>query len=412
MTRYGAVECECLLNDNASHCWKPLRQRADRNTTGHQEQDGKDNRRMLRHQWKRSSDEEPSRRGKMRSCVLFEGYWQKSSALEHSPRMTIASDLNKTLANLGFPALIDVRGRNSIADLFTERTRRAGLYFLQFENGSCYIGQAIDPVRRFAQHRITVGGIAAYSFQPCHKAKLNDEERDRIWRAERSGLPLTNRVHVANIAGDRDLDLVISSEQQEKWLRGDPGLREPRPVRIPSDSALRRRTCQNVARLEADENYRAILACLRTFMKCVPFPQSTQLSFWSLSCLPSTGSGPHKRYAGVNAAMMEVLVVGGRSKETWGFVNVSRSLCLDRYGTLQELRRQLPSARLYADRAYRDAGQDQIRVETSSIEGLKTLLRQPAITAAAKHLMLRVMRARPTIYAKYHAPDLADRVLR
>ena len=313
----------------------------------------------------------------------------------------------------GFPTMIDVRGRNSIADLLPPSKRRPGLYALEFANGSYYIGQALDPVRRFAQHRTNVGGIVRYAFQPCRSVHLNAAEKRSIRYAERCELPLTNRVHVSRVTGISDLDSVVSPLMQTRWTPGAP-FREPKPVVLPPDSALRIRSCQRMERLERDVHYPAVLACLREFATCTPFPRSTQLSFWSLSCLPATGAGEYRRYAALSAAMMEVLVLGWFRSEptsTWGFVNVSRSICMQRYRTLGALRKHLPYIRVSSERAYRDAGQDQLRLQASSIEELTLLLQRRTIARAAGDLLLRLMRARPTIYSQYHCPDLADAVL-
>ena len=75
------------------------------------------------------------------------------------------------------------------------------------------------------------------------------------------------------------------------------------------------------------------------------------------------------------------------------------------------LRKHLPGIEVSSDRAYSDAGSDQLRLHASSIAALTALLQRRTIAKAAWDLLLRLMRARPTIYAQYHCPDLADAVL-
>ena len=57
------------------------------------------------------------------------------------------------ITELGFPAPTDVRGRRSIADLLPKSRDRRGIYLLEFSDGTFYIGQALNVVRRFGQHR-------------------------------------------------------------------------------------------------------------------------------------------------------------------------------------------------------------------------------------------------------------------
>ena len=57
------------------------------------------------------------------------------------------------VTELGFPTPTDVRGRRSIADLLPKSRDRCGIYLLAFSDGTFYIGQALDVVRRFSQHR-------------------------------------------------------------------------------------------------------------------------------------------------------------------------------------------------------------------------------------------------------------------
>lgn len=324
---------------------------------------------------------------------------------------------SKTIKRLGFAALTDVRGRPSIADLIPPSKRKPGVYLLEFENGSFYLGQAVDPVRRFAQHRMNVGGIVGYSFSACRRQELDEIEQATIRKAEARGLPLTNRVHVSHIEGETDLDLIVSRESQDGWLAGERGSRRsPRLVRIPADSPARVRTKQRFEKLSNDDRYAEVLKCLGTYVGCaIMYPRSTQLTFWSVSCLPSTGNATFRRYSAVNAGMMELCVVGYSGndvKRTWGFINVSRSILVKKHGNMQRVRATYRGALIDSSRAYRAAGQDQLRMETRSITDLTALLSHPAVALAARDLALRVMQSRATIYSQYHCPDLADAILR
>jgi hypothetical protein len=66
----------------------------------------------------------------------------------------------------------------------------------------------------------------------------------------------------------------------------------------------------------------------------VPLPRTTEYSFWSVSCLPSTGGSAWPRLVCVNAGVMELFVLGGKAEATslWGYVNVALDVLESRVG--------------------------------------------------------------------------------
>ena len=88
--------------------------------------------------------------------------------------MNIEGKNNKSnehlIARLGFPSLHNVSGRHSIAELIGKSKNRCGIYLLHFDSGTYYIGQAVDVVRRFGQHRKMHLDIIGFSFLPASKA--------------------------------------------------------------------------------------------------------------------------------------------------------------------------------------------------------------------------------------------------
>src|SRR5699024_5748052 len=113
-----------------------------------------------------------------------------------------------------FDQYLDVKGRISISDRFAKSKSRCGIYLLNFSDGTFYIGQAIDVVRRFSQHRKNYSNIIKFWFQPIRKEKLDETEQRLIQEAELSGILLTNKTFVSNVIGDTDLDLIISPTEQ------------------------------------------------------------------------------------------------------------------------------------------------------------------------------------------------------
>ena len=124
----------------------------------------------------------------------------------------------------------DVEGRFSISDLFPKSRSRCGIYLLRFSNETYYIGQAVDAVRRFSQHRKSYSDIIFYWFQEVEKFQLNLVEQRLIRDGEKNGLLLTNKTFVSNVIGETDLDFIISKEEQEFWLQNTA----PKPL-LPND---------------------------------------------------------------------------------------------------------------------------------------------------------------------------------
>lgn len=124
------------------------------------------------------------------------------------------------LKSLGFPAMQLVSGRLSIADLYA-RDKRCGVYVLRFRGGEYYAGQAVDVSRRFGNHRKAHADIEAITFQPAGKRDLDEVKRQVIHTLEGSSFRLRNIAHMSVVEGERDLDALITPEEQNAWLEGN-----------------------------------------------------------------------------------------------------------------------------------------------------------------------------------------------
>ena len=98
------------------------------------------------------------------------------------------SPLKPTPASLlGFPPSVPIPTLLSIAHLLPKSRTRCGIYLLTFESGNIYIGQAIEVVRRFSQHRRNYDDIVEFSFVPVPEAKLDSVEQKLIRQGESLG---------------------------------------------------------------------------------------------------------------------------------------------------------------------------------------------------------------------------------
>lgn len=317
---------------------------------------------------------------------------------------------------MGFPAMTPVGSLLSIAHLFGSSKKRCGIYCFAFRHGLFYIGQAVDVVRRFSQHRRLHDDIVGFSFLPTAKPELDGTEKALIFRAEFLGLKLTNAVHVTNIVGDSDFDLVVSASEQGAWLNNPSCLNKTVGLspKIVLPEAQQLRFSKHFARLEKHPLSQRSLALFKQYVwGCVPAPRRTEYSFWSVSCMPSTNHNYWPRLLCVNAGVMELFVAGWEKQNAdvlWSFVNVAEDILLEHWASLDELAKAYPFVEIVR-RGYRDAGQHQVSLHTYGGAPMEQLLMDQGISKAAAVLCLRVMRKRATIYGKYHCVELANRVL-
>ena len=132
-----------------------------------------------------------------------------------------------------------MEGRSSIADLCRPK-QRCGIYLLRFSDGAVYCGQAIDVSRRFVQHRHTSdrSDSTMLAFKVTARSQLDTEEQRVIAALDCARVPHRNITYASVVTGDRDFDLIMSRELQERWLSDlhfvdqegervvDPALRE------------------------------------------------------------------------------------------------------------------------------------------------------------------------------------------
>ena len=322
----------------------------------------------------------------------------------------------ESLTRLGFPEVNELGTMRSVAHMFGTSKRRCGIYALVLPRDRVYIGQAVDVVRRFGQHRLSRERIDAFAFVPVPRTHLYERERALIAAAERDGLEMANVMHVSTFSGDSDLDTVVPPDLQTQWL-AEPyavNARERRDVALLDlPRALSERFSHRAAALERHPAGRTANHLLATFLSsCVPLPRSTEYSFWAVSCLPSTGSRAFPRLVCVNAGVMELFVIGGHrsldhSRSVWGFVNVAADVLHEGSGSDRRFKSRHRGIEVEHS-TYRDAGQHQRRLAFDSEGAAADALFDPRVQRAAGTLALRVMRKRATIYSKYHCKQLAD----
>ena len=308
---------------------------------------------------------------------------------------------------LGFPAWHEVRGRLSVADLY-KRQERCGIYMLGFENGERYVGKSVDVVTRFNQHRKTHADLSHLTFRRVPKAQLDQVEQHHIHHLGTLGLRLRNIDHVSVVSGERDLDLVVSPDEQEQWLMGEGGDLAGSQPHV-EDAGLRRRYQRRFERFLTLPDAQDALFVLGVYLAvAVPFYRRTELSFWAVSCLPDTrapeGSTTLLR---VSLNMQEVFGLFTSEEGLWGQFHLAASPYQEALGPdwLAELGRRGWQA---SEHAYAPGGQDQFTLVGENFGGLMELLTEWPHMNAMGLMNLRLMRKGATYYGRYHCLDLVD----
>lgn len=318
-------------------------------------------------------------------------------------------------APLGFPPAEPISTLRSVAHLFGSSKSRCGIYLLEFTGERFYIGQAVDVVRRFGQHRKNYDDISGFSFIPTQRGSLDQIERDLIQKAELLSLLILNTVHASNVFGETDLDMVLSQEEQAEWLsspvrfnKGDTAA----PIALPA--AQLERFSKQFHRLKEHPLYTSASELLTTYVHhCIPAPKRTEYSFWVVSCLPATNRNTWPRLLCVSAGVMELLVLGYHKdapSTLWGFVTVASDVLSGTFKTDKSFMDFFPSTEIIR-RQYRDAGQHQVTLWAADEQSFAAILRHKAVQQAAAALALRVMRKRATIYSKFHCKHVANHAI-
>lgn len=192
---------------------------------------------------------------------------------------------------------------------------RRGIYILHFENGEQYVGQTVDVVSRFAEHRHGSAhhepweDLTAIEFLSVPEGGLDLLEREWIGR-RRTEAALRNKAFNFGHAEPSPLDEVMPARLQGHWATGqahyDPeqfltALRLSRSNGDPKLLSTRRG-------LEELPDGRLVWEAVvdelaQVVAQVIPNAVETEGRFWSLSDYPGTAGG---RFATLNVAGLEL----------------------------------------------------------------------------------------------------------
>ena len=316
-------------------------------------------------------------------------------------------------SNRGFSKCHYVRAQNSIKEFFQD-SGVCGIYILHFMNGVFYVGQAKNVINRYAAHRKKHLDIDHISFREVDPDDLNQVEKEMISLLEKEKKALRNISLVSIHPGQSDLDLVISREDQVKWLQ----------FKLDNDSLLTPRFDYPELRKKYTERFRALStsvyyepirnAVQQYILYTIPFPRKTEYSFWSLTCLTKVNKGT--ALCRVNLFWQETLNItefsfsydGRKLRDLTVSVFMCKSVLLER-SSFDELKSLFPTLE-FTELIYKTGGQDQLNA-VLSIQEFEDFLYHPPVSDAIKEFNIRLMRKGGCVFSRYHCFDFADQVL-
>lgn len=311
---------------------------------------------------------------------------------------------------------LDVRGLTTVAHLFPTSRGRRGIYRLRFADGTAYVGQSVDVVRRFGAHRLRHHDIDALEFdRAAARGDLDALEVAAIRDEQARGVTLRNVVHgTTDALAATDLDPLVTPEQQRAFAAGAAVDDVADRVASGPDRVARGR--RQFEQLVAGPNGPRAVEIARAYVATtVPRPRATEGSFWVATARPSTGAGAGwQRLVAVSVNAMETLVLGEDPSEPdviSGFLNVRRSTLVEHYGSERAF---LHDRRDWIDAEpapYASAAGDGLRLHfmrTDVAERLFLDEYSTGIRRAAAALNLMLMRKGASLQWRYHNALLGE----
>lgn len=312
----------------------------------------------------------------------------------------------------GFGELHQVASRVSVADLFKPK-QRCGIYVFRCANGDYYCGQSVDVTRRYVQHKKDAHADMVWlAFKVVPKAQLNEVERSIVRSLEGEAAVALRNHTIVSIppAGEKDLDLVISPELQDQWLKDDSARSDGR--RYFESLSHRAKYTKKFAKFLASHVYTHELTdVIRAYVsRCLLFPGLTEYTFWTTSCIVP-GLYPDssiKALFRLNVYLAEVYTVMVRKDGTLAHSFHVTASALKHVKSPEHF----GSGITFTDHFYETAGSDQMEIIASTHDAARALLAHPDFIRAAKISNLRLMQKGPTFHGRYHHIDLADWIVR
>lgn len=321
--------------------------------------------------------------------------------------MSIRAAVDQWADAEGFHPAVRFEGRRSHVGGQTN-ARYSGFYLLYFDNDTYYLGESVDLRARMGGHNLHWGTeISEVRFlrRTLSKQQLRSVERGLI-RGLNSVVPkqCRNTTHASYTSHRNELIDLLDDDEQATWVADAASFNknDPSPLKpIAIQQYVKYHTAAE--RFRSRPDHARIVSTLRTYLEtCIPAPRRTEFHGWNVS----TGASGGDRLLCVSVGRMESFVV---FKDDHGFINVpAESVDINERRRLKRLH---PDVRRVDIRGYDDFG-DVAIIHATSLGAIDALLSDDAVRRGAQTLAYSVMRKHPSVYTRYHCPQVVEDVYR
>jgi hypothetical protein len=286
----------------------------------------------------------------------------------------------------------DVSDQGSLA-LFVEGRSHCGIYWIDFADGSSYVGQSVNARSRLATHRRRWADAVVVRFAECQMERLDELELAAVQYVQKSR-PLRNILLTSRPGGLGDLTVTV---------------REGVPLALPWERENRGRLAvrEGIAlddvqvtdawrRLSAKAVYPDLVSVLHHIAsEAMPSPVESQGVLWTLTALPATNrSAGWQRLFTLSAGRLELLRVfedtrAGVAQFRW-YLNLHPEADETR---VKVALRRTHATDGYVERVeYNAVKEPIITVNATGLGSLKALLANPYILDELYRLVVSLMR--------------------
>jgi hypothetical protein len=235
---------------------------------------------------------------------------------------------------------------------------------------------------------------------------------------EANGFRLRNIQLVSFSYGNTDFDLVMSADDQKKWL-SDLDYNNLDGQRVVDDHqrSLYRRKYEQFSQLPFAEEMIELAG--RYVQTSIPIPKRSEISFWNCTCLPYPSRGLYLRINVGWQTTFDLIMNEGTIISKW---YLTRSLTEQIFGfTLEIVDREMDGIVTLNDYPGMEVivmksdlikgGSDQVFVCVEGKENAINLLNDQYMLSAVRLFNLGLVQKGPCPWGKNHCLDLADRLL-
>lgn len=293
----------------------------------------------------------------------------------------------------------------SASALFSEPLT-SGVYILHFSNGEEYVGQTVNFMRRFTDHRRRWNDIVSIQFTYLPKSQLDEAERDIILYRQRGGKHLRNLTLLSQPGGSSPLDVMITPQFQEEWLKANESFI---PVGELSERINRARQRYSITpkfrMLMKHEYINEIISDVSSYVyQVIPCPALVESRSWVLTAMPSTARTKlNRRLATLSINNVEMLYLGEWKKfdgtwEPYTVLNIAANKVSAPEGTGINITSE-----------YKSAGLIQ-KIDGDGLGKVEDWLENKDILRAARSLAVGQMRKGKAMFSRFHDETFADAV--